>query len=106
MERVAKEHGGVYNWDIKVQLMGRPGKQGAQLAVELMKLPLTTDEYLDVLHKHKEELFPTAKLLPGAERLVRHLHKHNVPIAVASGSFTKDFNAKTTDHKQFFELFP
>ena len=28
MERVAKEHGGVYNWDIKVQLMGRPGRQG------------------------------------------------------------------------------
>ena len=65
MDRVAEEYGGVFNWDIKVQLMGRPGKQGAQLAVDLMKLPLTTDEFIAALQKYKEELFPTAKLLPG-----------------------------------------
>jgi len=106
MDRVAAEYGGIFNWDIKVQLMGRPGRQGAELAVNLMKLPITTDEYLNALHKHKEELFPTAKLLPGADKLVRHLYRHGIPIAVASGSFTKDFNAKTTNHKAFFQLFP
>ncbi len=41
----------------------------------------------------------------GAEKLVRHLHKHEVPFALASGSFTKDYVTKTQRHKDFFSLF-
>jgi pseudouridine-5'-monophosphatase len=105
-QRVAQQHGTNFTWEIKVQLMGMPGKPGAQKAVDLMNIPLTADEFIQALHRHKQELFPTAQLLPGAEKLVRHLHKHGVPIAVASGSFTHDFNTKTTHHKEFFQLFP
>lgn len=42
----------------------------------------------------------------GAEKLVRHLAKHNVPIALAFGSFYKDYMVKTRDHREFFNLFP
>lgn len=38
--------------------------------------------------------------------MVRHLVKHNVPIALASGSFHKDYLVKTTNHREFFDLFP
>ena len=105
-QRVAQQYGTNFTWDVKVQLMGMPGKQGAEKAIELMKLPLTADEFINALHSHKQELFPTAQVLPGAEKLVRHLHAHGVPIAVASGSFTNDFNTKTTHHKDLFQLFP
>jgi len=106
MSKLAGEHGCEYTWEMKVKLMGTPLKEGAQKAVDLMKLPITADEYLTALHKYKEELFPTCQLMPGAERLVRHLDYHDIPISIASGSATKDFTIKTTNHKEFFENFP
>ena len=42
----------------------------------------------------------------GAEELINHLKKHNVPIALASGSLHKDYLLKTIQHKELFELFP
>ena len=64
-DRVAEAHGGKYCWEIKVQLMGRPGKEGNRLAVELMNLPITPEQFYQEQQVHKEELFPLANVLPG-----------------------------------------
>ena len=47
------------------------------------------------------------KVLPfiGAEKLVRHLHQHQIPIAIASGGAQEGFELKTTNHKEFAKLF-
>jgi len=105
-ERVAAHYGKKYTWEIKEKLMGRPTLIGAQMAIELMQLPITPEVFIKESQNIKDELFPSAILLPGAEKLVRHLVKHNIPIALASGSATKDFHSKTTNHKDFFSLFP
>lgn len=106
MSRVAEKYGSKFCWEVKVQLMGRPGKEGNKLAVELMNLPITPEQFYQEQQVHKEQLFPKTNVLPGAEKLVRHLVKHNVPIALASGSFHKDYLVKTTNHKELFHLFP
>lgn len=41
----------------------------------------------------------------GAERLVRHLHSHGIPIAVATSSSEESVNVKLTKHRELFSLF-
>lgn len=41
----------------------------------------------------------------GAERLVKHLHKHNIPIALATSSGEDSVEVKTRNHRELFELF-
>lgn len=40
-----------------------------------------------------------------AEKLVRHLHKHGIPMALASGSDRHNFDLKTKNHQELFSLF-
>lgn len=44
-------------------------------------------------------------LMPGAERLVRHLHRHRVPIAIATSTKRVNYLLKTAHHPDFFSLF-
>jgi pseudouridine-5'-monophosphatase len=44
---------------------------------------MTAEEYLTERNAMHEQLFPTARLLPGVERLIRHLKASKIPIAVS-----------------------
>ena len=64
--------------------MGEPHCGGADLTVnqqvfvEELQLQgkLTPEEFLRQRETALEKLFPTAELMPGAERLLRHLVRH------------------------------
>ena len=40
----------------------------------------------------------------GVEKLVHHFHKHNIPMAVATGSGTQAYDRKISNHKHLFQL--
>ena len=46
-----------------------------------------------------------AAISAGADRLIRHLHAHNVPIAVATSSSKINFDLKVTKYQELFGLF-
>lgn len=94
-----------FSWDVKTQLMGRTGDESARMVVETYKLPMSTEEYLKMTTVIQEDLFPHAKLLPGVEKLVRHLYAHGIPMAVATSSTRSKFHLKTSLNKEIFELF-
>lgn len=45
------------------------------------------------------------KYYVGAKELVLHLHKHNIPIAVATSSSQEMMEQKTKNHQDVFKLF-
>ncbi|KAJ1671659.1 hypothetical protein EV182_007514 [Spiromyces aspiralis] len=70
-----------------------------------MGLPFTFDEYNDMASEMKFKVFPFADLTPGAAKLIKHLVKHNIPIAIATSSTRHMFEIKTARNQHIFELF-
>ena len=53
----------------------------------------------------QEALWPTVRLLPGVHKLVHHLRKHNIPIAVATSTSRRKYDMKTAHLQSLFECF-
>lgn len=74
------KYGKKFTWELKQQQMGRTHDDAIRILLKLTDLDsiVSVEEYAKDYDRLLLELFATAPLLPGAEKLVRHLHKHNV----------------------------
>ncbi|XP_005108965.1 pseudouridine-5'-phosphatase [Aplysia californica] len=105
LEEICAEYGCEFTWEIKSQQMGKKEREAAQVLIDALKIPMTVDEYVHKLKARLEVKLPSVPLMPGAEKLIRHLHNNNIPIALASGSDGWGFKRKTAGHKELFALF-
>lgn len=55
----------------------------------------TIDTYLTQRREQQDALWATVQPLPGVVKLIAHLHKHRVPIGVATGSQRRNFELKS-----------
>ncbi|CAB3374917.1 Hypothetical predicted protein [Cloeon dipterum] len=104
-QMIADRFGKTYTWELKQSLMGFTGPDAAIKLIEGMGLPLSPEEYIKESHILYNEYFPKSNLMPGADRLIRHLHKHKIPIAVATSSGKEPMALKTQRHTELFQLF-
>jgi len=102
---MVSKYGKTFTWEVKVQMMGKVAHDAGAVLIRELDLPITIDEYIKYYDEQCKIYLAKAQLLPGVERLVRHLHKHNIPIAVATSSDPDDYQVKTTNSKDVFALF-
>lgn len=67
--------------------------------------PFDIDSFLKDRNEVLLKAFEQVPKMTGASRLVQHLHKHNIPICVATGSKRKNYDIKTASHPDLFGPF-
>ncbi|CAH0760545.1 unnamed protein product [Diatraea saccharalis] len=106
-QNITSRYGKEYTYDLKVKLMGSQSHETAETIITHLQLPLTPEEFMKETKSQFQSLFPNTQVLPGARRLIEHLHKKNIPIGLATSSSKESYDLKTGKHHQeLFAMFP
>jgi len=100
------KYGKEMTWDIKAGCMGKPAREASIYLLSFFPdISLDLDTYQAERARIQDALWPTVPLLPGVHKLVHHLKKHNIPIAVATSSSRRNYDLKTGHLQSVFECF-
>eukprot|EP01134_Creolimax_fragrantissima_P007731 CFRG7731T1 len=97
-EDISAPYGKKYTWEIKQKVMGLPSRKAAEIIVADLGLPISPEQYLELRNKMQLERFSSCKLLPGVDRLLKHLHKYNIPMCIATSSGSEQYAVKVSNH--------
>ena len=104
-ENILKQFGKTYTDELKTKTMGKRPMDYAKLIVDDNALPLTPTEFLEKVDPMLLAAFPQAKWMPGMPKLLHHLHKNGVPMAVATSSGDENYKSKVTHKTNMFSMF-
>lgn len=102
---VCKSYNSPYPWATRMRVLGTTEQRTVSIIVNDLKLSCTVDDFLKKFREKQLLELGGAPLLKGAERLVRHLHQHNIPIALATSSGADSVEVKIKNHQELFALF-
>ncbi|KAK7864347.1 hypothetical protein R5R35_009183 [Gryllus longicercus] len=102
--KILERFGKKYTDDIRHKIMGTREMDTGRIFIEEAKLPITSQEFMAMQTEEIRVEMPKVPLMPGAERLIRHLHSHKIPMAVATSSSRGHIELKFTNHQDLFSL--
>ena len=87
--------------------MGMKQPNASQVIIDELGIgeKVTAVELMNLMKAEWDSEVENIKLLPGAEKLVRHLKANKIPISISTGSSDSSFALKTKHFQEFFDLF-
>jgi len=62
---VASKFGKTYNLDLRYRVLGAPELDGAKMVVNELNLPISIEEFLNMVHAIENKVLPNVPILPG-----------------------------------------
>lgn len=111
-------------WEIKAQLQGRPGPSAGRIFRQWAQLSMSEEAFMKRQKELQQEAFKHCKSLPGVEVLLQRLSKAHttqdhkqralspsagrkrIRMALATSSHGVNYELKTKNISQMFEVFP
>lgn len=94
----------VYTYNLKQKLMGMKYLKSMELLQQELGVDLTPEELVSESMAILKDLFVKCDVKPGAGRLIKHLSDKGIPICIATGSSSTDFELKTRSHQELIGL--
>ena len=107
-QSIIERFGKVYTWELKSKVIGKPPLEATKTLLEGLGIPkdqMSPEDFLAECEEGLQKLFPSCKLLPGAEELIQHFHKLGIPLALATSSAKRHLEAKVSGYQDLFSLF-
>nr|CAH7757395.1 unnamed protein product [Callosobruchus chinensis] len=102
---LGEEYGKQFTKEMQNKIAGCVQTETARRLVEYMDLPITPEECLEKFLSFTRDKLPDCHYMPGAEKFIRHLAAHGVPIAIATSSAEEEVSLKISKKMDLFELF-
>lgn len=107
LKQILQEQGSTvpHSIDFKLTVMGNQAHEAAKKAVDYFNLPMSPEQFVARQQEIAVDLMSAVELLPGVEKLLRHLSSHKIPMALATSSGEVMYTIKTKRHTNIFDLF-
>ncbi|CAG9533823.1 unnamed protein product [Cercopithifilaria johnstoni] len=107
-QRIWSKYGKNFTPELMLRITGTPSSNSELYLIKHfgMEEKLSVEEYRKQYNTLSDELMTKCPLLPGVMRLVRHLAKHKIHMAVCTSSTKAEFNTKMATHTELLDLIP
>nr|XP_037875425.1 pseudouridine-5'-phosphatase isoform X4 [Bombyx mori] len=105
IREICEKYGKDYTKDLQTRMTGTTDREICVTVVDLLKLPISVDEFEKQLTDLAQKLLPSAPLLKGAKRLLTHLHDYKVPMALATNSTEQAVRLHALSRPKLFGMF-
>jgi len=106
INEVLQRYGKCYDWSVKSKTTGLHMGLSGPIIIEELDLPLTLQEFTDSVLKEFERSLcnGSVEFMSGAERLVQHLSRNGVHLAICTASTQLTFKYKIKHFGHFFDV--
>lgn len=104
-KELCEKYGKKLTPEARVKLLGSTERRSCEVCVNDLQLNVTLDQFISDFRGITQQRLENVDFMPGAERLIKHLHANKVPICVATSSGEDSVRVKTKKHQDVFKLF-